>query len=582
MGEQVLFFYRNRLSRLDLDAGSWTHSEVDFPFAVDASFAAAAEGSLLYVLAAEAPHLFSLQPDGERVRALAPMPEQPRRGARIAGDGRGHLYAIVAGGHPSDKGSKKLFRYEVAGDRWLSLPQVESVNNPGRYSSGLHHVDGSLFTYGDHHIARFDLESEAWQILFYVMRYRPFLDRGGMSAVDPSTRSIYVTLGGESNSLGVLSTRDATFHYLRPRLPFQLGDAGETFFLTHREAGKRLHLLSNRERAIYSIEVGSLLRIGTPQAGKTADVGSPWESQNVSRRGAHGGLFRHFDSYCSGVYIAPYFYYQRKNVLRRVNPLTSSVSPIEGLYRFHQHFSTSGAAIATDGQGRLYLFTGHDRIFFQVEIDPEEADTSDEPGNVLGSTHFGDSATGRVRRLADLPEVPSRNTAAAYFDDSLLAILRPDSRTVHRYVPGRDRWTTAGELPAKVTYGEATGLSLVRAGERLYLLANDALFAYDTRSAVESGGPPFEHFMDLSFALSDDGGMTAWDPTTRRIYASVGAGSRRLGVIDLDRQKSFLSAVDFPDAVSVAGQRMFVLDDKLYIYRGHDSAELWRIDCDHL
>ncbi len=348
---RIYFFYQDRLGILDLQSGDWTHPRQAFPFHVDDGFAAASDASGIYFLGGEEPRLYRLEPDGLGLTALAPIPQRPRRGARLTADGRGNLYAVVAGGHPKEGGSKSFFRYQITADRWQRLSDVESVNNPGRYSSGLHHVGGSLYTYGDHHVARYDIAAGTWQVLFYVMRYRPFLERGGMSAVDPETHSIYVTLGGESNSLGVLSA-EATFHYLRPRLPLALGEPGETLFVAGAGSGKRLYLLSNRERAIYSIATEALSRIGAPEAGKAADHDSPWEIQNVYRGGAHGGLFRHRDSYGSGAYLAPYFYYQRKNVLRRVDPLTSWVSPHKGVYKFHREFSTREAAITSDGENR--------------------------------------------------------------------------------------------------------------------------------------------------------------------------------------------------------------------------------------
>ena len=74
---------------------------------------------------------------------------------------------------------------------------------------------------------------------------------------------------------------------------------------------------------------------------------------------------------------------------------------------------------------------------------------------------------------------------------------------------------------------------------------------------------------------------TAIDPATRRVYVVLGGGSRDMGVIDLVTGKARRLSDHLPDAASVYGRRIWVAETAgkrhLYVYRGHDTDELWRI-----
>jgi hypothetical protein len=481
-------------------------------------------------------------------------------GTRVACDSAGVPYCAQGGG-------TRVFG-RVRNRSWERLQRCTTVNPLGAFSAALYWIPGRAFVaFGDHHIGRFDDGALRWPAprAYFVMRFRPAADRGGMVCQDPETYDLYVTLGKGSRSLGVADVQSRRFFHLRPKLPIALREWGRTLFITGEGDGKRLNLLSLADRAIYSIRLGGLHRIG--EGDRLADDGSRWEIWNTSPRGSHGELVREKDSVCNVGYVGEYVYVQRKNLVRRFDRRTLAWSENGAGYKYGRYFLAPGAGLCTDGGDRFYLCTGHDQSFYALElkrpVDPGTAPASGE----LDIKHMA------VSRLAALPEAPVGNTPMAYYRGSVYALFDPVTRVIHRYDVESDRWEAVTVVPSGVGYTTTGGADLVVVGDELVLLSGGWMARY----RPERGwGEPVR----VCFNHTADGGMAVADSVTELVYVAIGGGSRDLGVVSVRDGRSAVLEEFFPDPVSVHGRRMGVIQEEdgryLYIYRGHDSAEFWR------
>ena len=484
------------------------------------------------------------------------------RGTKIVCDSSGTIYCASGG-----LGNRTFGR--VREGSWESLEKSTTVNSLGRYSAGLFRLgDTKLLAFGDHHIGAFNLEEQHWDEnrAYIVMGLRPALDRGGMVSQDPDTYDIYVTLGKSSRSLGVTDVSMRRFFHLKPRLPFLLNEAGRTLYISHHPEGKRLNLLSLEQQAIYSIPLNKLQRIGVDD--RLADNQSRWEVWNTNPRGAHGELVRERDSYCNIVFVEPHLYIQRKDLVRQMNIQTMGHSENGAGYRYGKQFIAKGAGLASDGKERLYINNGHDWNFWALELNRRADGKPSKSGKRLEIKEMA------VRKLAALPEKPDGNTAITYYRGALYALYQPVTRIVYRYDIERNRWTPQTLVPNKVPYTTEDGVDLLVHGEDLVLLSGGWMAKY----RPETG---WSKPTKLSFTHTADGGMAAVDNRANIIYVAIGGGSRDLGMITLMDGGSEILPDFFPDVVSVHGRRMMVIDEDdgryLYIYRGHDTNELWRI-----
>jgi hypothetical protein len=65
------------------------------------------------------------------------------------------------------------------------------------------------------------------------------------------------------------------------------------------------------------------------------------------------------------------------------------------------------------------------------------------------------------------------------------------------------------------------------------------------------------------------------------VYVAIGGGTRDLATIHLESREQKVFKDHFPDTVSVHGRRVYIgeLDGSKYLglFRGHDTAEQWRL-----
>ena len=535
------------------------------PFTVGRGFAVAdGQDGHIYMLDSSGVFL-GYQKENGHYKELEPPPFRPGRGARLVSGADGFLFAVkgIFSGQPQD--SRFLYRYEIETQSWSKLGRLEVVNLPGKYSSGLVRWNGGLFVWGDHHVARYDVAKKDWSKVFYVLRYRPSLEQGGMHALYPDAGKIFYTLGRDSNSLGVLSLDGKRFDYLRPRLPVFVSGDDETLFVAETDAGPSLYFLSPTDQALYSIPLESLEAIEASSPDKSADLGSIWEIHNVGRRGAQGDLVRSIDSFTNAVHVPPYVYYQRKNILRRLNLRTRSSSP-NGQFLFHDRFITAGAAFAYDDNGSLYLFTGHDRRFFRVDIG-EMQNGEAGSGGLLAHRKIED--LGAVV-LAELPVQPGTSTSLVEHKGGIWAAFASDVSSLYRFDISKNRWFKMAKIPELESSSESGGgLILYSAGGELYLFRGSGLYKY-------VADKNFDLIVRFPFEVSADGGMATYDPISEMFYVALGGGRRGMALVDPASGEVVMLADMFPDVVSVAGQRMWIHDGELYIWRGHDSAEIWK------
>ncbi|MFK7974578.1 MAG: hypothetical protein AB8C02_00490 [Halioglobus sp.] len=573
VSDTVYFFHRNLISIYTPATNTWEHREQENPYLVDGQFAATYDqAGAIYLLTGKRGIFQRLNIATHTFETLTTLPGPVQRGPRIESDGKGFIYA--AAGYNEERPAKgTLLRYNVAEDAWEAMGKIKTVNAIGRYSSGLSYWEDKLYAWGDHHVSALDLTEHQWgKKIFWPMRYRPALGRGGMYTIDREAGAKYVTLGRGSNSLGMLGIRDKGFYYLRPRLPFFLEEDDDTLFLSQVNGEKRLNVLANSERAIYSINVDALETIVSKSQNNAADVGSPWTVHNVVRRGAGGELIRHKDSFTNIVYAPPFVYNHRKNILRRFNLKTGRHSWVGGCcgphgkeFKFHKKFIASGAGIAYDDERYFYLFTGHDQKFFQVDLWGGE-----KPGKDTKATNGQAKAEDLlVSELAALPEQPASNTAFAYHEGALWAVFDPNSRKLYRYDLTNNIWQAVANIPEAAVYDSEYGFVLTSTDNTLFLAAKDTLYSYEDSQRWEA-------INKFNFSFYADGGMLAYDKGAKRFFVSVGGATTSLGIVDPNKATSDLHTLEFPDVVSVAGQRMFIDDERLFIVRGHNSAEIWR------
>ncbi len=570
-GDDVFFLHGNDLDVRRGD-GRWERFGDVLP-AVVGPFAAAAldpHGRIVVAVGGGKPG-FRLDPD---TRESAPVPAlalETKRGARLAIGDDGVVYCALGGR------GKEFGCVEV--DRWVSLPDVVTVNPIGGYSSGLFRFEDLIIAFGDHHGNAFDVEKREWwpkAKLFKQLGFRPAHDRGGMVTQDPEEKNLFMTLGKDSRALGVLDVHKPAFYHLRPRLPFGVRDVGSTLYVTGRGADRRLNLLSQEQGAIFSIPILGLKRIGVDD--NLADDGSRFEVWNSTKHGGSmGDLARERDSVCNLCFIEPYVYIQRKNILRRVHYRTVKFSAPQAGDRYGEEFASVGSALCYDGESRIFLFNGFDDELFAIDV----------RGDGGGGEDLSGISDLSVTKLAPVPvyfgtssrDGRGNNTAMVFFQGEVYALFEPTMPNVYRMNPERNTWSLETVLPAGVRYTREDGVDFHVDGDRIILLSADTLCSYSPRDG-------WGEARTVPFRYSSDGGMSAFDAETRKLYVAIGGGSRDLGVIHLDTGAGTLLRESFPDNVAVHGRRIFIASESgtkyLYIWRGNDSAEMWRVPLDGL
>lgn len=572
--DKVYFYHGNKLSIYDPQLNTWDHRPDVNPYRVNDAFAVTYhdKGSV-YIISGKNAHFYRFDIKTKKTTKVRPMPAPLAVGVRLESDGGRYIYAAT-GLYNKLKPKNRMFRYDTSINNWEALGKMKTVNPLGRFSSGLSYWEDTVYAWGDHHVSYFDLDTKAWgKKIFHPMRYRPTLGKGGMYKIDRKDGSIYVTLGQGSNSVGVLELATQRFYYLRPRLPFLLSDNHDTLFLTDVNGVRKLNVLSSNEKAIYSIELSGLTGLDTQEAGQAADKGSSWDVHSVGRKGAGGELFRHEDSFTNMLFAPPYVYNHRKNILRRFKLKSKNHSWVGGCcgphgseFKFHKKFITRGAGSVYDDKRYIYLFSGHDKKFFRVDLwggklpktEKERKNPQAAAEDIL------------IKTMSRLPEKPSSNTAITFHDGAVWVVFDAKKRNMYRYDILRNKWSKAASLPANAQYDAQHGFVLSSTGDEMFLFAKDALFSYDSAAGWKSRG-------NFGFSFYEDGGMVTYDDKSKNYFVAVGNSTTALGIVDPSTGEGKILDLVFPDVVSVSGQRMFIDKGQLYIARGHNSAEIWTI-----
>jgi hypothetical protein len=189
-----------------------------------------------------------------------------------------------------------------------------------------------------------------------------------------------------------------------------------------------------------------------------------------------------------------------------------------------------------------------------------------------------------ARGIRQLDRAPGRigvGGRLAYGNDNVYALRGSETYHFWCYDTTQRRWRTQQALPAGLSSPVGyVSSGLVHVDSVLYALPGHQVIWYD---GLEQR---WHHFARLGFRASCDGGMHAPDQQTQKLYIIQGMGSRSLGVLDLQRRRFHHLRPRLPDAVSVEGERAVVAEvggvRYLYVYRGHDTDEFWRIRLDAL
>ncbi|MAG55024.1 MAG: hypothetical protein CMJ83_01905 [Planctomycetes bacterium] len=474
---------------------------------------------------------------------------------------RNHLWAA--------RGDGSGYWAQLVDGKWEPRPPLVIVNPLGKFSSGLHPAGDGIAAFGDHHVAWFDMAKQAWRAkadVHIVMRVRPAIGRGGMSTWDRAKDQVFVTLGKSSRSLGILQLNQRRYFHLRPRLPIALRESGETLYVDGKGGDRRLVLVSIENEARFSIPVRDLVRIGAKD--QKADGATEWEVWNSAPYGADGELIRERDGFSNMLVVGRQMYTQRKNVVRRWHLDRRLHSKNSAGHHYGSEWITLGAAAAADPTGRIFLCTGHDRRIWALHTARR---LDGKPVADAGAPDIEEMA---VSELPELPEDTGGNTSLAWTKAGLVAVLSQKSRGLHRLDEGAGKWAQLDALPPALNYDAKYDLDVHADGDALVVVSGDHCARRDVKGV-------WTVLDKLPFRATTDGGMSVLDPVRRKIYVVVGGGSRDLGVIDLNTGTAELQVAALPDAVSVHGHRIWVDqvgDDRwLYVYRGHDSDELWRL-----
>ncbi len=505
-------------------------------------------GRTFYLAGGPASDVFRMSTVDWTVERLPALEIQSGKTLRLAIGPEGSLHAA----------SKNIFKKFKDGP-WISLANLTLVSQLGKYSAGLYRAPDGLFAFGDHHLGYYEQRTDRWVRLVGILGFRPALGRGGMSTQHPETGQIYLTLGKGSNTLGCTAGTGErrSFRYLLPRLPIGIDDPGETLFFTRREGYDVLNLVSPSQGVWLSI----------PEAELTRTAGHFGEAEGWQSRAA-GELVRERDSIANMVYVPPHVYVQRKNLVRRFHLGTRRYSKNMAGFRYGNLWIGTAAAAVTDGDGQIFLITGNDRKFFALHLRQRADGFPNEEEALL------DVEDMLVTEMGSLPENVPGNTALAWMEGRIFALLNADSRKVFEFTPGTNRWSAIADLPRDFPYSAELGTDLLALGGRLLLLSGNRGAWFDLEARRWSTLPPF------TFTYSADGGMAIVDVIEQRVYVVIGGGSRDLGIVTLKDGTNILLQDFLPDRVSVHGHRSWIADlaDQryLYIFRGHDSNELWR------
>ena len=561
------------ISRYDPESNVWTRDVAVLPLPLGMGAAATVDPAAgkAYILQGGDRGFFQFDAAKSVVDALVRLPKPAGRGGALAyADGKVYALRGNFGG--------EFFVYDLARSTWSQLPNIgkrdeakglKDVKVVGAgYTTGFLLANrGYVYAWPDHHVQRFDVATGTWfERTWTSFGYRPNCD-GGSFAFDPETNLLWTAQGMDSNAIGVWDPikQGPGFNLLRPRLPEPLHGEGSRAAIA--KVGGKKHLF------IYAPEPGNRLwRIPLDRlqpvnrTSRAADLDSPFAtfhedngSSLVRRPGptAIEGVL--------GVFKEKFFF-MRLEGLRVCDPVRDQWTDYPGTSLGSQ--MTPGAFGVWDGGDFVYFSTG----------------TGDDNPKRPKPHLFGrmNPLTKESKTLAPMPARPGRGSRATLVAGKLWILRGGATRDVFAFDLATGAWSTGPALPAEAAAPGAVGSGLAAEGNLLYAFPDEQVWKLDVTNA--SAG--WTKSVRLPWRIAVDGGMTAADAVGRAIYVIRGDVSRHYGRFDLATGTFSRLGPDLPDVVSVEGERAVVRESdgkrSLFIMRGHDSHEIWRVALDAL
>lgn len=410
---------------------------------------------------------------------------------------------------------------------------------------------------------RFDVAANLWfERTWTSFGVRPSCD-GGAFAWDPETSLLWAAQGMDANALGVWDPpkMGAGFNLLRPRLPEPLHGEGSRAAIAQVDGKKHLFVYAPEPKnRLWRIPLERLERIR--DGSRASDLGAPYESFHEDNGSSL--VRRPGPSEIQGVFgaLGEKFFFMRLEGLRTCDPVADKWTDYPGTPLGAQ--MTAGT-FGVPVDGFVYFSTGAG----------DDANPKKPKPHVFARL---DPATKTpATPLAPFPQRPGRGSRGARVGGGLWALRAGATRDVYRFDFARGAWEAGPPLPPEAAAPGAVGSGLVADGDVLYAFPDEQVWRLDTKNAA--GG--WTKFARLPWKVGVDGGMTALDDAGRAVYLVRGDVSRKLARLDLTTGAATALSPDLPDVVSVEGERAVVRDSagkrSLFVMRGHDSHEIWRV-----
>jgi hypothetical protein len=546
-----------RAATFDLQSGAWNAAFASLPARVGDGLSAAydAASKKAYVFQGGSRGFWRYDPKSGAVEKLADLRRPTGRGAALTVF-NGKVYALRGAL------SRDFFVYDPATNAWTQLPKVggDKVSVVGcGFTSGFLVADATyVYAWPDHHIQRFDPKTGEWfERTWTSMGFRPNCD-GGAFAFDDETKLLYAAQGMNSRSLGVYDPpkQGPGFKQLRPRLPEPLYGEGSRGAIATTDGVKRLYVYAPKPgNRLWRIALSDLDPIDG--ARREADVGSPYETfhedngSSLVRRPGPSGIEGVLGAYKDR------FFFMRLDGLRLCDPVKDEWSSYPG--------SQLGSKMSP---GPFGVHDGGDYVYY-----------STGGGAAKAKAVFGrmNPTTKETLELPPPPKPFGRGSRAARVGSVLYALRGGAERDVFRFDMASNVWSTIAPLPKEAAGPGAVASGLVADGTTLYAFPDETIYSLD----VSRPDAAWTKVATAAWCCGIDGGMTALDDVGRAIYMIRGDVTRDIGRLDLKTGLFEVLKPDLPDVVSVEGERAVVRESdgerRLFVMRGHDTHEIWRV-----